>query len=200
MPTASSEGDPARPEVPVVRGLADITFVPTAVRIRVGSDFERIDEQMRAHLFAEREGEVVTVVCSNVYGDPFFRVAKLVGAIVQPGGGRSPWRLTLELRDRSARTSSFVFDCEFPTDPVLIIQGEHIPDFASLNFPPLSKDAQIRSRCESYAQIWSCVASHCAALAGPGRLLLDTPQAATRWQQERLQEQRRIAIAEEERA
>src|SRR4051812_26765813 len=114
----------------VITSLDDITLVPTPVRIsawtRNGRE-ERIDMLQRGTLFEhDAPPRPITVVLSNVYGDPFVDIGRLTSAVVGPRrvGGWSPWQLSISLIEPRKRTPTG-YTRDFPAAPVLLLWGQH---------------------------------------------------------------------------
>ena len=170
----------------MIRTLDDVVLVPTRVRtvtMTRNGDVGKTREELRAQLFTELEGKPVTAVCVNIGGDPFREIAGLSRAMIGPraGGGWSPWRLSLSLREKGKR-SDIDLNRDFPVEPVILLRGEHKLDFSEITRPPLTAGSTLRWHCASFAGVWIMVSVYCARV---GEVLLDTTAAAIKYQQAR---------------
>ena len=83
-----------------ITGLEDVRLVPTPVTYScwgANGREDRIEDELRATLFADVTPHDFTMIASNVYGDPFLKVGRLQGAVIKPrpSGGWSPWSLRI---------------------------------------------------------------------------------------------------------
>lgn len=181
-----------------IQTIDSISFVPVSVSYYQGSNPEpQFREELQAKLFEEFQGDHLTVIFANMAGDPVKEIARLVTASVKPrpAGGKSPWQIEIWLRQKGKRHSVGI-PRDFPTDPLIVMQGEHDLNFSNL-LPPISARSGLRWHCDSYAKAWQSIASYCGSIAKPEQLLLDTTEASIRWQRQRWP-QDRIAISQQQ--
>jgi hypothetical protein len=170
-----------------ITGLEDVRLVPTPVtysRWVGGGREDRVEEQLRAELFEDVKSRDVTMIASNVYGDPFLKVGRLQVAIIKPrpAGGWDPWSLYISLVPPKKRNGDG-YERDFPSSPVVLMRGRH--DISLDGLPTLT--TSMRWHCANFASTWREVASRCYAIAGP-RVLIDTTEATVSALQKRLAE------------
>ena len=170
-----------------ITGLEDVNSSRRRSQFRVGAataERDRVEEQLRATLFADMTPRDVTVIASNVYGDPFLKVGRLRWAVItpRPAGGWDPWQLRIGFVQPKER-NPVSFERDFPSGAVVLMRGRH--DISLGGLPP--QTTPMRWHCASFASTWREVARRCYAIAGP-RVLIDTTEAAVSTQQRRLTE------------
>lgn len=178
----------------MIQSLDDVALIPTSVRsvtVTRNGEVWKTREELQAKLFVDLQGKPVTLVSTNVLGDPLSREvvfesamigprpAWMTGALMDVPGGWSPWRLLLSLREKG---KYFTHDRDFPVEPVILLRGAHALDFSEITRLPIRADSGMRWHCGSFAGVWTVVSSYCERYA---EVLLDTSAAAIRYQQAR---------------
>ena len=99
----------------------------------------------------------------------------------RPGGGWSPWQLSLSLREKGQR-ADIDLTRDFPVEPVILLRGGHTLDFSEITRPPLTAGCTLRWHCASFSAVWVMTSVYCARI---GEVLIDTSAAVIRYQQAR---------------
>jgi hypothetical protein len=171
----------------IITGLDDVALIDTPFEVSTWARGGRVTEtrhEPRAALF-KPEGRAAyrpaTMVTCGGYGDPFVETGRLISAVVQPrpGGGRSPWELSVWII-RPGKRNSTGYRRDFPTDAVLLMWGKH--DISLADLPPLT--ATLRWHCSNFGAAWREVARRCHAT---GQVWLDTVAAAIKDRDARLE-------------
>lgn len=151
-----------------IRSLDDVTLVITGQRIH-------------ARLCAASERRVVTLLFTNVDGEPVYRIGRLLRVRVERGAAncRSPWYLSLWWRGLH-QGGSHGISRAFPANPVILLRGAPNLDLGwLLPLPPIEDSDDIRDHVESYLTRWGQISGYCAAVAGSDAVLIDTTREAS---------------------
>jgi hypothetical protein len=161
----------------IITGIGDVTLVDTPVEFltwKNGGHVREIRHEPRAQLFAAEDRtarRVATVILSNVYGDPFVKIGRLVSAVIGQAGGDAynPLGLSLAITPPGKRKGVY-YQRNFPGGAVILMWGVH--DISLAGLPELT--TSMRWHCPSYAATWHEVSRRCRAT---GQVWLDTAGA-----------------------